>query len=217
MNRSIIVLGTIALAIAIFAGGAMVYSNSQNKALEQVALDSADVLRRNDLPLYGNQDARVSIVEFLDPACEACRAFHPVVKQIVDSSFGQVNVLIRYAAFHKGSSDAIRLLEGARAQGKFWPVLEALFESQSVWASHQAPDSGLIWSLVQDTGIDVDKAREVANSPKVDRLLVREKSDAQALQVSRTPTFFVNGKPLTDFGANQLKSLVDSELRTSIK
>ncbi len=217
MNKSIIVLGTIVLAIAIFAGGAMMYSSNQKQAFEQVALDSADVLLRDDLPRYGNPDARVSIVEFLDPACEACRAFHPVVKQIVDSSFGQVNVFIRYAAFHKGSSDAIRLLEGARAQDKFWPVLETLFDNQSAWASHQAPNTGMIWSLVQDTGIDIDKARAIAESPEVDRLLDREKSDVQTLQVTRTPTFFVNGKPLTDFGAKQLKALVDSELRATIK
>jgi len=77
-----------------------------------------------------------NLVEFFDPACETCRSFHPVVKEIMDDYKGDVRVVWRYAALHKGSEDAVRILETARLQGVFDPVLQALFDSQPKWAAH---------------------------------------------------------------------------------
>lgn len=213
MNKSIIVISTIAVAVAVFVAGAYFYSSSQIYSAENLSSESARLLGREESPIYGEKSARVTIVEFLDPACEACRAYHPIVKQIVDSSFGQIKVRIRYAAFHQGSADAIRLLEAARVQGKFWPVLEVLFKTQRQWASHQNPNASLIWSLVEGTGLDLVKAREYAVSSEVDKVLALEMNDIKKLQVRQTPTFYVNGKLLTDFGESQLRSLVRSELR----
>ena len=87
----------------------------------------------------GEESAPVTIVEFFDPACEACRAFHPVVKSILDEHAGQVRVVLRYAAFHDGSDEAVKILEAARRQEVFEPVLEALLEVQPQWANHGAP------------------------------------------------------------------------------
>ena len=66
--------------------------------------------------------------------------------------------------------------------------------------------------LIADTGIDVAKARAAADSPEIDRLLKQDAADMRALKVDKTPGFFVNGTPLRDFGAAQLKALVDQEL-----
>lgn len=217
VKKSIIVISTAALAVAVFLVGASFYSSSQTDGAVKAASENAELLGRENSPIYGEESARVTIVEFLDPACEACRAFHPIVKHIVDSSFGQVNVRIRYAAFHKGSADAIRLLEAARDQGKFWPVLEMLFKTQQQWASHQNPNSSLIWTLVDGMGIDVAKAKEYAMSSEVDEVLAREMNDVKKLQVRQTPTFYVNGKPLTEFGERQLRSLVGRELNATGK
>ena len=40
-------------------------------------------------------------------------------------------------------------------------------------------------------------------------------SDGRQLQVTKTPGFFVNGKPLIEFGSKQLQQLVDSEIRSN--
>ena len=56
-----------------------------------------------------------TIVEFFDPACEACRAFHPIVKDIMAEHGDAVRVVIRYTPFHGAASEeAIRVLEAAR-------------------------------------------------------------------------------------------------------
>ncbi len=56
------------------------------------------------------------------------------------------------------------------------------------------------------------KARADAESPAIAAALQRDIADMKALGVKATPGFFVNGRPLTDFGAVQLRALVDEEL-----
>lgn len=92
--------------------------------------------------MIGPVNAPVTIVEFFDPSCEACRAFHPVVKKIMGSFPQEVRLVLRYTPLHEGSDEAVRILEAARLQNKFEPVLETLLGSQQDWAIHGDPELG---------------------------------------------------------------------------
>ena len=169
-------------------------------------------LVRPHSPVIGPANARVTIVEVLDPACEGCAAFAPIVHGILFLHPDDVKVVIRFAAFHQGSEEAVRLLEAARQQGKFEPMLDALFARQQEWASHGKPDIAHIWKIAADTGIDVARARKAAATKQVDEIVRIEKEDTIALRIAQTPTFFVNERPMLEFGSKQLAALVDSEL-----
>jgi protein-disulfide isomerase len=172
-------------------------------------------LVRPDSPVMGPPNAPVTIVEFLDPACEACRAYAPVVKQIQFLHPNEVRVVARFADFHPGSDEAIRILLAAREQGKFETVLAALFDGQEQWASHHSPDVAEAWKIAIASGLNESRARKVAASAEVSRRLGEEADDIVALRVSRTPTFYVNGKLLENFGAEQLMALVNSEVKAT--
>ena len=58
----------------------------------------------------------------------------------------------------------------------------------------------------------MDRLRQDINSPAVDKIVRQDLNDAVKLNVTATPEYFVNGKPLPTWGWEQLKSLVDSEL-----
>lgn len=174
-------------------------------------------LERPHSPVLGAKKARVTVVEVLDPACEACRAFAPIVEQLLFLYPEDVRVVVRFANFHPPSQEAIRLLEAARQQGKFHESLNALFEKQEEWANHSAPQPGRVWDIAGQVGVDVAKARRTANEPGVNKLLSEEAEDLVALKVERTPTFFVNGKLLVDFGPKQLFALVKEEVDKSAK
>jgi protein-disulfide isomerase len=163
--------------------------------------------------VFGNPAAKVTLVEFLDPACETCRAFYPVVKGIVNASFGQVRLVVRYAPLHQGSDTAVKILEAARQQGKYWEALEKTMAFQPQWAAHHRPQPELIWELMADLGLDIAKAKADANSPAIDQLLRQDVADMRTLKVDKTPGFFVNGTPLLHFGEAQLRVLVDQELK----
>ena len=179
-----------------------------------LAPELAARLVRPHSPVLGAAKARVTVVEVLDPACEACRAFAPVMEQLLFLYPEDVRIVVRFADFHPPSQDAIRLLEAARKQGKFHELLSALFERQQEWASHTAPDSARAWKIAGEVGIDVAKARREVGAASVDDFLRLEAEALIALKVERTPTFFVNGKLLVDFGPNQLFDLVNKELGT---
>ncbi len=212
MNKQWLVVGTAAAIVAAFVTGTLVFRDRSKQVVAQAAQTHTEALVRAHSPVYGNPAARVTIVEFFDPSCEACRAFYPVVKGIVNASFSQVRLVVRYAPLHRGSDRAVKILEAARQQSKYWEALEKALEAQPQWAAHDNPNPELIWDLIASTGLDVAKAKAAADSPDIDRLLKQDVADMKALKVDRTPGFFVNGTPLLDFGVPQLKALVDAAL-----
>jgi protein-disulfide isomerase len=213
VNKKWLVISTAAAVVVAFMAGAAFLRERSTQEVTQAAQTNSDALVRPHSPVFGNPAAKVTIVEFFDPSCEACRAFYPTVKGIVNASFGQVRLVVRYAALHKGSDSAVKIIEGARPQGKYWEVVENVLADQPRWAAHDNPQPELIWDTIRNLGLDVAKARAAAASPEVEQVLRQDTADMKALKVTATPGFFVNGTPLRDFGAAQLKALVDQELK----
>jgi len=215
MNRQRILLISAMAVILLFGLGAYLYDRMEDERLGELARQSNSVFNRPHSPTYGSAQAKVRIVEFFDPACETCRAFYPIVKDIVDRHPGQVQLIVRYTPFHAGADTAVKVLEAARLQGLFWPVNRALLNAQRTWGADHDPRPDLIWSIVEGTGLNLRKAREDAGSAQVLANIEQDMADAKTLNVTRTPGFFVNGKPLKDFGDEQLKALVSRELKTA--
>jgi protein-disulfide isomerase len=184
---------------------------------ESAALTPEQVARlvRPHSPVFGETKAPVTVVEILDPACAACRAFAPVIEQLLFTYPKDVRIVVRYADFHPASLQALRLLVAAQAQGKVHEVLSALFERQEDWASPKGPDPARAWKIAGEVGLDVPRAQKDALAASVDNILQAEAEDLVALKVDRTPTFFVNGKPLATFGPQELVDLVASEVKAS--
>jgi protein-disulfide isomerase len=212
MKRKLSLAVTAVIALIIFGAGALLYTQTRQKSVESAAAQQSENLDRPNSPKLGPDNARVTIVEFLDPACETCRAFYPGVKDILRKNPNDVRLVIRYAALHPGSENIVRILEAARRQDKFWPVLEALLEAQPRWASHSSPNLGVAWNTAVAAGLNAQQAQKDILLPELDSLLQQEFRDRTALGVEKTPTFFVNGKPLPSFGYEQLVNLVNREL-----
>lgn len=214
MNRRTLIIVTAVVAVGLFAIGCLLYSPpKKGVAVTKQASDEAPLVRPH-APVFGAKDAPVTIVEFFDPACEACRAFHPIVKEILSEFQGKVRVVLRYTAFHPPSEEAIRILEAARIQGKFEDVLERLLETQPRWAPHGRPADNA-WNLLDGTGLDVERARRDAQLPDIVAVLNQDAADVKTVGVRRTPTFFVNGKPLEEFGSQPLRDLIKREVEAS--
>jgi protein-disulfide isomerase len=217
MNRKTLLLAILTLVLAVFVAGAWFVSRPDPTPVATAApLEQQDRLVRSYSPILGREDAPVTIVEFFDPACEACRAFHPIVKQILAQYPDDVRVVMRYTPFHgDGSELAIKVLEAARLQDVFVPVLEALLENQPAWASHGAPAAERIMEIAGVAGLDTDAAANQIMSPSIVGVLNQDRADVEAVGIQGTPTFFVNGKPLPEFGAEQLLSLVQAEVEAA--
>ena len=212
MNKQRILIASGIFVVLAFVIGIFLYNKAQTDRLSDIARQSNSVFNRPHSPTYGPPDAKVRIVEFFDPACETCKVFYPLVKKLVDAQPGKIQLVIRYAPFHEGSRDAVAILEAARMQGVFWPVLEAMLKTQSIWAANHQVRADLIWGYLDGTSLNFDKARDDINSPQVRSRVDEDLADAKSLNVTKTPGFFVNGKPLKNFGFEQLKALVQEEV-----
>jgi protein-disulfide isomerase len=135
------------------------------------------------------------------------------VKQILAAFPHETRLVIRYTPFHREASvEAVRILEAARAQRKFEPVLDALLDGQRAWTGQRTNASLRAWAIAQSVGLDVEQARQYIASGSVDALLAQDVVDLKAIGVRATPTFFVNGKPLSSTDPDQLFELVKREV-----
>ena len=199
------------LGLAFYFGMDAYRDRTQAEEDTRIAVEGSRLVRMHT-PIIGPQNAPVTIVEFFDPACETCRAFYPIVKQIMAQHPDKVRLALRYAPFHHGSDQVVKLIEAARKQGLYTPVLEALLATQPEWADHAAPNIGIAFEAAARAGLDMERARQDMETPEIQAVLAQDIEDLTALQVSKTPTFFVNGRSLPSFGPEQLARLVAEEV-----
>jgi protein-disulfide isomerase len=204
--------GTCLLLIAIFAATSFYYKDQQAKRLDFMSQNNASSFVREHSPVYGNKEAKVTIVEFMDPACETCAVFSPLVKKIIAANPDKIKLVLRYAPFHAGADYFVKILEAAKKQGKYWETLDVMFKSQPHWASHSHPQPEKIWYFLGEAGLDLGQIKKDMKDPEIEKLIEQDIADAKTLNVRKTPGFFVNGKPLETFGSEQLYQLIQSEI-----
>lgn len=201
-----------AFLLLAFVAGALVYKNQKSNEAAQAYQRNKSTFVRGHSPTFGNPAAKVEIVEFFDPACETCKEFYPLVKKLMAANPDRIRLFVRYAPFHNGSDYVVKILEAANRQGKFWETLDAVYASQSSWAPNHRPQPQLVLNYIGGVGLDIGRLNDDMNAPETERIIQQDLADAKTLNVTMTPEFFVNGKPLPSFGADQLKDLVRDAL-----
>jgi len=194
------------LCVAIVTGALLLTPTDSNENIDQY-LYSEHAL------IFGNENAKVTIVEFFDPACESCRAFYPLVKSQIKKYEGKVNLIVRPVAFHKNVGPVVTALEATKMQGKYWDALSTTLYNQSRWAINHTANVELLYPYLQDAGIDIEKLKIDMKKAVIAENLAQDTQDAKTLKVLKTPTFYVNGVALKTFGDAPLKALIASEVK----
>lgn len=210
-NKTLFAVSAAILALA-FTAGTMAFKRAEKDRVARIAEYSRPPLVRDHAPTLGEASAPVLIVEFIDPACETCWAFYPRVKEKMAANPGKIRLVLRFAPFHEGSDKVAAALAAAHRQGKFWPALEALMATQDDWAAHHTARVEKIWPHLGGLGLDLKKLKADMATPETAAWIAQDLEDAGALNVTKTPEFFVNGKGLPTFGFGPLIMLIDDAL-----
>lgn len=211
MNKKTLFISTAIILSVVFTAAITLYNNEKtNKSSLNEAL-----LERSTAPFKGNADAKVTIVEFFDPACETCRQFYPLVNGIMKKHSGKVKLVKRYAPLHQGSDQVVRILEAAHLQGKFWPAVELLYKTQDQWTQHHVAQPKLALALLAKIRLDPTQFTLDLKNDAVENAVMKDINDGKTLKVRATPQFFVNGKPLINFGYEPLVKLVEEAIKES--
>ena len=227
MTKEIKILAAVAIVVVV---GAIIGASFYRNSVQSVRVTNSnsskstippETLVRPDSATLGAADAKVTLVEFLDPECESCAAFAPVVKKILKDYDGRVRLVVRYMPLHPNSIKAATLIEAAGEQGKYWQMQELLFQKQPEWGTKHGPPSSaplpdinaLFDKYAREMGLDMEKVNAAVKENRFQKKLERDLADGRTLGVRQTPSFFVNGRKLARFGEADLRALIEDELK----
>ena len=169
-------------------------------------LERADAAR-----IQGDTAAPVWLVELSDFQCPFCKRWHDETYPLLKKEYIDVGI-VRMAyvhlplEMHQHAQPAAESSMCAAAQGRFWPVQDALFDTQERWTP--MPNATAFFdSLAIASGIDAAQYRACRESGVMRRLISADVGRAAAAGVRPTPTFFVGNEkiegaaPIAEFRA----------------
>ena len=195
MNRStdparLTQLPTRRQALALVGVGALGAGMAPRLALgqsDEKVLTEALVLRDPDIPVTGNPDGDITIVEYFDYNCPYCRKIAPEIRQVVQDD-GKVRLVLKdWPILGEVSVIASRMALACKYQDKFIQAHDALIGISSKLTEPR------IRELLAGAGIDVDRAtRDLATNAKaIDAIIARNSDQAVAFGFKGTPSFIV--------------------------
>ena len=209
-NKKLVFISLLVIGILFIAG--VFYKNSQNKVIENVI--DRDLLVKDYSIVKGDENASVEVVEFFDPACGTCAQFHFYLKDVVKKHKDDIKVVYRFAPFHLNSKYAVKMLLGANEQGVFVETLEYMFTNQRSWIDGHVVNTRKLWTLLSNVnGLDMKKLAASMENKEYDRIISSELESIEKLNVTKTPTYFVNGVELKNFGYENLVKLIESKIK----
>jgi protein-disulfide isomerase len=154
---------------------------------DETVLTEALVLRDPDIPVAGNADGDITIVEYFDYNCPYCRRIEPELQQVVQDD-GNIRLVLKdWPILGPISVIAARMALASKYQDKFVQAHQALIGVASKLTEPR------IGELLAGAGIDVDRvtADLAANAKAIDAILARNNDQATALGFRGTPSFIV--------------------------
>lgn len=213
MSRKTLFVATALTLLAAFVAAALVYRSGKSDSAQRAAAGNQPALVSAHSPTFGKPDAKVHIVEFLDPACETCAVFYPHVKRLMAANPGKIRLSVRHVPFHEGSDVVVKVLEASRSQDKYSQTLEAFFATRESWVVNHRVQANRVYMALGGAGLDMERLALDMTAPEIGRRMEQDLGDAKTLGVTKTPEFFVNGRPMPRFGLEELQKLVQDEVR----
>lgn len=196
MKNIPLLLATIIGSLVLVVGVAVMFSRPTQGPVQQ--LDPALVAGESRIST-GSAEAKITVVEFSDFQCPACRAAAPLVEQIAATYPQDVKLVYRYfplTNIHQYALLAAQAAEVAHTEGKFWPMHDLLFENQGSWSKLKSNDEAkeVFAGYAQQLGIDKAVFLERIESESVKDAVAKDLAAGYSVKIQGTPTFFVNGQ-----------------------
>ncbi|GIX46309.1 MAG: hypothetical protein KatS3mg131_0520 [Candidatus Tectimicrobiota bacterium] len=147
----------------------------------------------DDDPALGPAEAPVTIVEFSDFQCPYCRRVQPTLKRLLREYDGKVRLVYRdfpLRNIHPQAQKAAEAAQCAAEQRQFWPYHDRLFAADRLEVAD-------LKQYAAELGLDVQQFATCLDSGKYAAEVEKDLQDGVRAGVSATPSFFINGQPLT--------------------
>lgn len=148
--------------------------------------------------IEGDSAAPLWIIDASDFQCPYCAEWQRTTHETLRAEYVRTGkVKLAFVNFpleqHRHAMPAARAAMCAGVQGRFWPVHDAIFETQERWAN--VPDAAPLFEQIARTaGLRIEEWRGCFESSVMDPLIIADRERAANSGVASTPTFIVAGQ-----------------------
>ena len=203
-------VGVLLASVIAFILAAIIFRVSDVRHAEEAGMTLARPVDPKRDHVWGPVDAPLTIVEYGDYQCPFCSKASGAIEEVVRELNGRLRYVWRHAPLERVHPNAVadaEAVEAAALQGKRTEFAKSLFADQD----HQMPSD--ILRRAEELGLDVDKFERDLRSPEVIARVRDDMLDAEAMDITSVPTFFINGQRHT--GPYDAQSLVRALLATA--
>jgi protein-disulfide isomerase len=159
-------------------------------------------------PEKGPADAPVTIVEYSDLECSYCSRAHSYLGELAKRRGDEIRIIYKHypLEMHPHAFFAAEIAVCAHRQGQFWPLADLLFKQQKTFSDNK------IRMFAEQVGLDMVQLDKCIDSGEGKRAVEADIAEGDALGISSTPSFFVNGHYIGSLPPGGLDALIDREL-----
>jgi protein-disulfide isomerase len=177
--------------------------------------ESRAQIQMKDAPSLGDPKAVVTLVEYSDFECPVCRNLHDVLRGMLPNYAGKVRVVFKdfpIEQLHPWARTAALAGRCAYLQDPktFWKMYDFIYDNQEIISAANA------WAKMMDyagqSGLDADAFKSCMASPEAGAAVNASRANGQLLEVSSTPTIFVNGRRIVGADPHLLEQYINYEL-----
>lgn len=199
-SRPDAIIAAVGVAVAIIAGFGLISTQNKMTMMNEVVSDKqSGALVAQPGNIMGDASAKVTLVEFADLCCPACRKGFPKLMEFKQKYGSNIRVVYRHFPLfkipgHEMSPLATVAAEVAAESGKFWQFAAAFTSTEE---AAKTPDE--VFAIAEGVGVSrasIEKAAADSNSPAALRVVRDQECAIETLKVGGTPTYFLqyNGK-----------------------
>jgi len=177
--------------------------------LEEPQMPLVQVDTEND-PALGPADAPVTIIEFSDYLCPACRKAHEVTGKIKEIYKDRIRWVFKDfpLRMHKWADKAAEAAHCAGEQGKFWEYQDILFGSQ------EELNPSRLKQYAKEMDLQTRQFDECLDSGRYKSTVEDDVEAARKGGINSTPTFVINGVPSPGaLSLENFQKLIDAALQ----
>lgn len=160
----------------------------------------------------GNQQSGIVLMEYSDFQCPACKAYQPLVDQIISQYGDRIAFVYRnfpLTSIHIHADETARVAEAAGLQGKFWEMHDLLFETQGQW-ENMVNATPIFEDFARQLGLDLERFKVDVSSDAVAQTVANDYARGLRIGVRGTPSFYLNGTPIELRSAEEFGAALDA-------
>lgn len=189
-----VVLVLVVTVIGVWKGASIPTSSTNSRVIETLS----EAVLPTDW-IKGSGSPKVTLVEYSDFQCPACGAYYPLVEKVFENNKNNLAFVYRHFPLpqHKNALAAAYATEAAGAQGKFWEMQAMIFDHQADWSETDTAEA-TFEGYATTLKLDLTRFKSDRDSQIIKDAVAHDIETGTASGVNSTPSFYVNGKKITN-------------------